>query len=177
MWSFHLHLLRFLGIVLHKSCIICPAPYCAISTEVDEPVSLSVSLQSRWRTSILESRKCPHRPGESSASHVLCREASRNCQRGDCLRFTYSLRVQSVAAIRPHPPLGVAWWKAGNHIFSVKCVCIPRIFLGTNKELHNKSLFTICFVVECLRWFWCFRLETEVPRRQPGWTCLTCGWS
>lgn len=44
-------------------------------------------VQSRWRKSILEPRKCPHCPGESSASHVLCWKASGNCQRGNCLHL------------------------------------------------------------------------------------------
>lgn len=114
----------------------CPSFSCIISAEVAQPVSLRVLLQSRWRKSILESRKCPHRPGESSASHVLRWETSGNCQRGGCLCFTSFLRIQLVATIRLQPPLLVVGGTAGNNSFFVcsNCTYACTHFCGHTKH-------------------------------------------
>lgn len=133
----------------------CPSFSWIISAEVTQPVSLCVLLQSRWRKSILESRKCPHRPGESSASHVLRWETSGNCQRGDCLCFTSFLRIQLVATIRLQPPLLVVGGTAGNNSFFVcsNCMYACTHFCGHTKHKELKgiplsnSMFCLCQVI------------------------------
>lgn len=127
-------------------------------------------VQSRWGKSLLESRKCPHRPGESSASHVLCWETSGNCQRGDCLYF--HLFPQRESGVDNRSNTALYWFYVGLQALSFSSWM--QHLLNTRTYIYLKTHF---FKKDKRRLCCCsHRPETKVERWQPGWTCQICGW-
>lgn len=138
---------------------------CIISAELTQPVSHCCVVQSRWRKSVLESRKCPHRPGESSASHVLCWETSGNCQRGNCLHIHLFPQRESDDNNWPTPP-------------STGCMenCRKIHSLSLNAAFLHAYIFVlmpnhICFVVALTDWWQKCRGDSEDEPVRPAVGC------
>lgn len=117
---------------------------CMISAELTQPVSHCCVVQGRWGKSLLESRKCPHRPGESSASHVLCWETSGNCQRGSCLHFHLFPQRESDNNWATPPSTGCIGSCMGSHSLAKCSISSADIFFLMSNH--------ICSVVALTDW-------------------------